>query len=362
MHQILQPIIEKEECELDLTQLEDRQLFSEAAEDLYLDAMNYEPHIRVEQYNLLALPGISGREVFQTAEQILIDIQKTIQQPPEVSLSNSHIDHLQSLYNDLATICEYIENTCQTKLTETTQEQLTPKLTSSTATSSSTNFQDKEVIGRIQRADLPLHHSEPDITQTLKITTPKQTALESSDFTQKVDTTSSANQNNTPQQSKFKPLNTIPHLKSFSPGIIKPNVRLDERSLTAQFLQSPPYTDFISNNYTSPTAFERLLDMKITQIEAKTTDAIERWLGEKTQSPFIYLQDKPIAEILELSHRKNIRATIIEAGMKYETFLTWIDLLPTMLEQTNIDVSRTFGELFTRFVIETEMRSREHKY
>ena len=362
MHQISESTIEKEECELDLTKLEDRQLFSEAAEDLYIDAMNYEPHVRFEQYSALALPEISGREVFQTAEQILIDIQKTIQQPPEVPLSNSQIDTLQSLYNDLANICEYIENTCQTKpIAVTLPKQITSELTSTTTTSSRVSFRDKEVVGRLQRGDLTLHQTESDSTQTLKITSPKQFSVETSNSEPKNTTSHSLTQDKPSSAPQFKAQNTIPHLQSkpLSPGISKPNERLNERSLTAQFLQVKPYVDFIADNYTSAAAFERLLDMRITQIEAKTTDAIERWLGEKHESPFIYLQDKTIADIFELSQTKNIRAIIMEADMKYETFLTWIDLLPKMLEQTNVDTNKTLGELFALFIIEIEMQNRE---
>lgn len=365
MHQTLVSTIEKQECELDLTKLEDRQQFSEAAEDLYIDAMHYEPHLRTEQYNSLALSEISGREVFQTAEQILIDIQKSIQQPSEkAALTNKQIDNLQSLYNDLAIICEYIESTCQSKIMhQNAPTRPAQKIAQTTQNSIRASFSDKEVVGRLRRTDLALHQTGPDSTQTLKIASPKEFSIKNPD-SEPVNTTShSSTQDKPSSASQFKTKNTIPHVQSkpLSPGISKPNERLNERSLTAQFLQVKPYVDFIANNYTSAAAFERLLDMRITQIEAKTTDAIERWLGEKHESPFIYLQDKTIADTLELSQRKNVRTIVIEAGIKYETFLTWIDLLPKMLEQTNLNINKTFGELFARFIIEIEMQNQANK-
>lgn len=358
MHHTTPPTIEKEECELDLTKPEDRKLFSEAAEDLYIDAMNYEPHARVEQYNLLALPEITGREVFQTAEQILIEIQKMMQQTPDITITNEQIDTLQSLYNDLATICGYIEGTCQRIVPETPSDTAQPKNTVVTDKKSVSIFPDKEVIGRRQRIDLALHQTEAEATGTLKITVPKQFPPPPSAPAQKPNLTPPEEQATPLQKTEFRPQNSIPPLKTFSPGILKPHKVLDERSLTAQYLQSKMYADFISSHYTSATAFERLLDIKITQIEEKTTDAIERWLGEKHQSPFIFLQDKTIAEVLALSQNSDIRTIIQEADIKYETFLTWIDFLPNMLSSIEIETNKTFGELFARYIIETEMENK----
>jgi hypothetical protein len=129
----------------------------------------------------------------------------------------------------------------------------------------------------------------------------------------------------------------------------------ERRSLTKLYLSHPEYQEFITAHYSSPAAFERLLDTTITQIEAKTVDVFERWLQEEKASPFVYLEKLTVGEVLQLGSDRQARALLHEKNIKYETFLAWFDLIPVMQAVVGADEYLKFGALFARWMIESEM-------
>jgi hypothetical protein len=130
---------------------------------------------------------------------------------------------------------------------------------------------------------------------------------------------------------------------------------LAEQSLTRQYLSDPEYQEFIAAYYTSATAFERMLDTTITQIEARTVDAFARWLREEQKSPFVVLEPLLVTEVIQLSQSRDIRVSLLEENIKYETFLAWVDLIPEMQSVVGAAAQMKFGELFARYMIESEM-------
>lgn len=131
---------------------------------------------------------------------------------------------------------------------------------------------------------------------------------------------------------------------------------LAKTSLTEKYLLTKKYQTFIEENYTSLAAFERLLDSIVTQIESKTVDVFERWLGESAVSPFAFFQEQTIRQIFELASHEDVREILRSESIKYETFLAWVDLIGEMqvLVEENLDM--TLGELFARWVVESEIR------
>lgn len=150
------------------------------------------------------------------------------------------------------------------------------------------------------------------------------------------------------------PINTVvPNVASHRITRVKPVH--EARSLTKVYLSQPAYQEFITTHYSSLAAFERLLDTTITQIEAKTVDVFERWLQEEKKSPFAYLEEMTVGEVLRLGSDRQVRVLLFEKNIKYETFLTWLDLIPEMQSVVGSDERLKFGALFARWVIESEM-------
>lgn len=143
-------------------------------------------------------------------------------------------------------------------------------------------------------------------------------------------------------------LANVPRVTRISPA-------LEKRSLTKLYLSDPVYQAFISQHYTSPAAFERMLDTVVTQIEKKTIDALERWLHEEYSSPFAFIEELTVGEVLEFGVSQEVRRVLTEENIKYETFLAWCDLIDEMQSVVGSDSNITFGELYARWMIETEM-------
>lgn len=141
----------------------------------------------------------------------------------------------------------------------------------------------------------------------------------------------------------------------FAPALQKPSPILAEDSLTNRYLNEEVYQTFINRRYTSPVAFERILDATIQHIEAQTIDALERWLGEERPLAFSFLEDMTVAEVQRLAGHPEVRALLAKENIKYETFLQWVDLLPEMQSMVTAPSDELFGSLYAKWMIETEM-------
>jgi hypothetical protein len=145
---------------------------------------------------------------------------------------------------------------------------------------------------------------------------------------------------------------TIP---SLTPKVFPPAPAHEKRSLTKLYLQDQFYQDFIEQHYTSPAAFERILETIITQIESKTTDVFERWLGEEKASAFQFMEELTVKGVLELAGDPQVCNLLSEQNIKYETYLSWVDLIDEMQAVVGEDLTLCFGELYARWIIESEM-------
>lgn len=129
----------------------------------------------------------------------------------------------------------------------------------------------------------------------------------------------------------------------------------EETSLQRKYLNNDRHASFIKHEYSSPAAFERMLDTEVTKREAETIDGLERFFGETYASPFAFMQELTMSEVQQLISKPNVRSYVKENGMKYETFLSWIDLIDEMQSMVGVDQKMTFGELFARWIIENQI-------
>jgi hypothetical protein len=130
---------------------------------------------------------------------------------------------------------------------------------------------------------------------------------------------------------------------------------LRSRKTPADVQGEASYKTFLKENFGSVEEFGKVLNQEVARIESLTEDRFGGWLGEKKDSPFLYLQDMLVSEVVDLINAKGLREHVQEKNIKYETMLTWIDLLPQMQAMVEGDSAISFGELFTYWVIESEM-------
>ncbi len=134
------------------------------------------------------------------------------------------------------------------------------------------------------------------------------------------------------------------------------NPSRDHSPLVTEYLSDQRYCDFINEFYPSPSIFQRILETTIFQVENDTVDSIGKWLGEKQISPFIVLESMSVGEVVQMSEMTEIRTMLIDNSIKYETFIAWIDLIEEMQLLVEGGDDMVFGELFARWVIESEIK------
>jgi len=164
---------------------------------------------------------------------------------------------------------------------------------------------------------------------------------------------------------KEKDLTSVTKVKDVSP--LKsinhrplPTSRSNEGMLSADslvnlYLTDEVYRGFINEQYASPQVLEKVLNNRIIKIEATTIDSLESWLGEDHVSPFVLLQKLSVKEVFSLAAQSDIKISLVENNIKYETFLVWIDLVDEMQSIVESDENIIFGELFSKWVIELEI-------
>jgi len=140
------------------------------------------------------------------------------------------------------------------------------------------------------------------------------------------------------------------------PEILRPE-KIDENSLTRKYLNSSEYSQFIDEYYTSPEAYEKTLKIEIDSIDSEKTDKVAEYYGEKRASAFGWLKDMNLSNIEEFlgkTHEEK-RELLQQQNVSYESISVWIDLLGPMKTAVGENPDMRFGELFARWMIETEM-------
>lgn len=99
-------------------------------------------------------------------------------------------------------------------------------------------------------------------------------------------------------------------------------------------------------------SFEKYVLNEAKKYEDSTIGAFDKWLDEERGDAYTYLKDMTLSEIEQLSATKDIRSTLEDEKIKYETFVAWLDLLFEMKEGLAAPEDVTLEELFTEWLIQ----------
>jgi len=136
---------------------------------------------------------------------------------------------------------------------------------------------------------------------------------------------------------------------------------IEANTLTGKYLSSDPTVQiFFTEKNITPKYFESKLDAKIKQIDAKEIDFWESKFDKPFSSAFGYIKDMSLAEVETLYSlpTKERRASLTEANVKYEAFVTWMDTYDEMRDEVGSNPRMKFGELFAHWRLQKEMQSR----
>ena len=133
--------------------------------------------------------------------------------------------------------------------------------------------------------------------------------------------------------------------------------KIDEHSLTRRYLVSSEYSQFISEHYSSPEAFEKVLQIEIQNFDSQHTDKMSEYFGEKRASAFGLLQDMSIEKIRNFYSQPYDEkvAFLREQNVSYDSVMVWFDLIHIMTDAVGENPDMHLGELFAKWMIETEM-------
>ena len=67
------------------------------------------------------------------------------------------------------------------------------------------------------------------------------------------------------------------------------------------------------------------------------------------------MEELTVKGVLELAGDPQVCNLLSEQNIKYETYLSWVDLIDEMQAVVGEDLTLCFGELYARWIIESEM-------
>jgi hypothetical protein len=159
----------------------------------------------------------------------------------------------------------------------------------------------------------------------------------------------------------FEAVDEIDPVNNAVPAEKVPRVRtrekINEDSLTRKYLISSEYSGFIDEYYSSPEAFEKVLQIEIRNFDSQHTDKMAEYFGEKRASAFGLLQNMSIEKIRNFSKQPyEEKERLLRAeNVSYDSVVVWIELMGDMTDAVGENPDMHLGELFARFMIETEM-------
>jgi hypothetical protein len=388
-------IKEAEQKQLDLNQLADLELFLESAKTVYAEAMEQEPVAKFDDYQKLHIEEFLGKEIFEMISVKLVRLQKLIDHcrfdlvPNNKEISDDQVTEMQELYNNLILLRDYIWEKYPG--------------------GNEVNIVDEETLEDIEIADKeyqklkPVTHPGTDdqfqesgmksgeATEDGSISTHKQLKISKEEETDRAiiiddkiptiaspaipvknnktveedvqSTTVMVNDNESPNTrrafseiEKSDPVSQA--VRGRIPTVIHSRHEDDETMLTS-FLREPRHLAFINKYYGTVKNFERMLDTNVATIEDEMIDKLERWLGERPNSAFHFLRDRLVTDIAEMEENPKLRKILQSKRIKYESFVFWVDSIDEMKQIITTKYPITFGEMYARFMIETEIRYHE---
>ena len=354
---------EKEYKELDLSKAGDLDMFIESVEESYIDTIELNSIAQKDCFKKMKISQEEGQEVFKNIDRKFAEVQDLVIDCHDKIISDETeppdevIIKMQDLYNDIVNIRDDVFDAYSI---EEQEEEAVTEISESELFKDGTFLPEKNKRKKMSIKPDDLEVSVP-ITVARKAEKTIKHEVSRSD--------SSVNNvvNKETLQSKVKPV--IAEMESKDPineVVVSNGERIPvmeklspKGSLTDLYLQEGKYLRFLKSIDVSQADFERKLTSQIRKIESMGTDNLERWIGVKQKSPFVLLKPMSLAEIESFISGPDARDEVISEGLKYETFLIWIDLMYGMIEVVRPSQSMKFGELYAKWVIESAMESME---
>ncbi len=377
--------------ELDLSVTADLETFLNSAESVAEDAQEFFNSAEVEHYKSLNSDGVNGEDVFRVVFGKLCLVRNLASEIKQSYIANDKeipdqkIEEVQSNYNDLVVLRNYISHTylyppksAPTPVPQPAPTPVPPK--PPTLNKQSTIQPQKEKIPEEKSVRLELELSKPYIKRkTMEIisdSSEEQLPLHVAQEAERVivnrlgrptvgntangfvvrDNITRSEKSVVAATESRDPINRA--VVNDSPYVDPKKIEITVDSVFDRLIAQGRYHAFISGRYPTSKDFGKVLNHKVSQIEDRTIDSFERWLGEESLSAFRYLKGKTIGDISRLMSRTDVRSILIKRNVKYETFLTWIDLITEIQGLIKVDEDITLLELFARSLIESEMKSK----
>lgn len=336
--------------EFDLTNSEDLRLFLESADNIYKEILEFNENEKERESSILLNKKMAKlRElVFECDERSRQDIEL---------ITDDLVNEMQDLYNDVVNLHDAI---CEDYLLNSSFEEEVTK---------------KNGMLKIKSEDVGTERNIGIIAKRLvEEKVEEQIGSEQADFlveeidsmidVKKIKFAPSLYAQKQPEDihpisktEKKDPINAI-YNEGLS-GVMEVKEEYNKQLLSNKYLGVDKYTKFINEFYSSLEGFEKTLNLVVSEIESKTDSKLDSWLGVKFNSPFKFIQDMSVSEVQELASSGEARTVMEREGIKYESFLTWIDLIPDMQDVVGEEESLLFGELFAKWIIGSDIQERQ---
>ncbi len=138
---------------------------------------------------------------------------------------------------------------------------------------------------------------------------------------------------------------------------IRAQEKIDPNSLTRKYLNSTRYSEFLAEHYSSPEAFEKILKIEKDAFDSQKRDQMAEYFGEKKASAFDFLKAMKLEDLKKFQQKgyEEKVALLREQNVSYDSVVVWLDLINPMAEVVGQNPDMHLGELFARWMIETEM-------
>ncbi|MCA9362948.1 hypothetical protein KC851_01385 [Candidatus Kaiserbacteria bacterium] len=330
--------------QLDLSDAKDITEFRNNIDNLYVAATELTATAEKDSYRLVAFEDVTGEQVFELLHKKYSLIQTEIDKLEDDILGNEDVREVQVLYNHINLLYNHIYNAYGSSVSQISRKN------------------PEEIIGYFKSKGKQMVIEAANDEGEIAITVAKRTESTLAEETKKTTTP-----NLFTPQSVLDP-NRAPIGQFGSRGIksqltptnfshLYPVDEVhEETSLTKKYLSDHKSVSYLAQFFSTPAAFEKILDSNISHLENRAYDRLEGWFNTQYASPFAYLQDFRLDEIYTLSKQDDRRDVLGKENIKYDAFLLWVDKIPEMLDLVEATDQTTLGELYAKWMVAEHQR------
>ncbi len=369
-NQLVAPEVTEEQDELDLSNIEGLDLFKVNIEEVYVQIFQYESELLSDpDFDSKSTKTVVDYKLYEKSElnfNEILEIISSAKEALEISeeISDEQIERLQELYDDLLNTRNFVEEVfSQTEVVDLSEEEVVELVEQSSEIDPDETSIDSERISSGKTMDIEGESDGGNISISVsegvkeKLTSKKLEAKLISFKPTIIPSSINHDESSALASVEDKdPINEVIDEKKAT--VVHPRSEKSRGTMVKEYLHDKKYVDFLKERYPSPLAFERTINSVISSIESEKIDALEKWFGDDYASPFEFIKDMSVKEILDLSNSEHSykQSIMRENNFKYETFLSWVDLIEEMQSVVSNDTNLKFGELFIKWIIEEQMK------